>query len=59
MSHLQPEVYLPMIVADEVLAGRATVQVLPVSSPWYGVTYQEDLPSTQAALAAMHAEGLY
>jgi GTP:adenosylcobinamide-phosphate guanylyltransferase len=53
------EVYLPMVVADEVQAGRATVEVLPVSSPWYGVTYQEDLPSTRAALAQMHAEGIY
>ena len=47
------EVYLPVEIANEVQAGRATVDVLPVSS-LYGVTYQEDLPTTRAALQRLH-----
>ena len=53
------EVYLPTVIADEVQADRATVDVLPVSSPWYGVTYKEDLPTTCEAIARLHAEGIY
>ena len=53
------EVYLPVEIAAEVQGGRATVDVLPVSSPWYGVTYQEDLPTTRQAIQQLHDDGVY
>ena len=40
-------------------AGLARVQVLPCEETWYGVTYREDLPRVQAAVADMKAKGIY
>lgn len=47
------EFYLPTAVSAMVAAGEATVEVLPTSSRWWGVTYREDKPRVMAALAEL------
>jgi len=35
------------------------VRVLPVESPWFGVTYREDRPFVAESLAKLAASGEY
>ena len=53
------ECHLPAVVDREMSAGRLAVSVLPVSGPWFGVTYQEDRPLVMQRLREMHESGLY
>lgn len=53
------EFYLPAAVDGLVQTGAARVCVLPTSDNWFGVTYREDKPRVQAALAALVAQGAY
>lgn len=53
------ECYLPAAVNGLVAAGTARVRVLPTTADWFGVTYREDKPRVQAALADLVAQGLY
>ena len=56
---LKGESFLPSVVNDQLVAGTATVRVLPCEETWYGVTYREDLDSVKAAIAGMKAKGIY
>ncbi|KXU35468.1 nucleotidyltransferase [Cephaloticoccus primus] len=53
------EFYLPAAVSTLIARGAATVQLLPTSSQWFGVTYREDRPRVVAQLAALVAQGTY
>ncbi|MEY4489781.1 MAG: hypothetical protein RIQ79_2289, partial [Verrucomicrobiota bacterium] len=53
------EFYLPFAVNELLAAGEAGVQVLPTADAWFGVTYREDKPRVQAAIAALIAQGRY
>jgi len=53
------EFYLPAMVDELVHEGVATVDVLPVDSPWFGVTYREDKPAVEAAIRNLIQQGLY
>jgi NDP-sugar pyrophosphorylase family protein len=53
------EFYLPEAVSAQIAAGQAEVRVLPTSATWFGVTYREDKPRVQAALATLHASSEY
>ena len=53
------EYYLPSVVTALINEGKARVQVLQSADKWHGVTYKEDQPAVEKALAAMTAEGLY
>ena len=53
------EFYLPAAVAGMVARTMATVRVLPTASAWFGVTYREDKPRVQAAIAELVASGTY
>jgi NDP-sugar pyrophosphorylase family protein len=53
------EFYLPEAVSAQIAAGTATVEVRPTTAHWFGVTYREDKPRVQSALAALHAGGEY
>lgn len=52
------EFYLPTVANMQIQEGDS-IRVLPSGETWYGVTYREDLPSVQAAIAGMHRDGLY
>jgi len=56
---MKGEYFLPTVVNEQLAAGKASAKVLPTDSPWYGVTYQEDLASIREAIRRMKAEGLY
>lgn len=53
------EFYLPAAVSGMIARGEASVRVLPTTGSWFGVTYREDRPRVQAALAARVAAGEY
>lgn len=53
------EVYLPAAVSALIARGEAAVRVLPTESGWFGVTYREDRPRVQTALAGLVAAGAY
>jgi hypothetical protein len=56
---LKAEFYLPAAVSAMIARSEAAVQVLPVQSLWFGVTYQEDKPQVQGALAKLVQAGFY
>lgn len=53
------EFYLPAAVSTMIAQGAATARVLPTESTWFGVTYREDKPRVEAAIAALVRAGLY
>lgn len=53
------EFYLPFAVNELLAAGAAGVRVLPTPDHWFGVTYREDKPRVQAAIAALVSSGSY
>jgi predicted nucleic acid-binding Zn-ribbon protein len=58
-SEEKSEFYIPNAVADMVSSGKATEQLVPVESQWFGVTYREDRPLVAAALGELTAKGEY
>lgn len=53
------EFYLPAAVSELIARREATVRVLPTTSTWFGVTYREDKPRVQAAIAELIRAGQY
>lgn len=53
------EFFLPTVTDTLIREGRCTVRVLETDEAWHGVTYREDLPHVQAAIAALHQAGKY
>lgn len=53
------EFYLPFAVDDLIKAGQARVRVVRSRDSWFGVTYREDKPLVQAALAKLIEEERY
>ncbi len=58
-GELKSEFYLPEAVSEQVAQGLVTVVVRPTTASWFGVTYREDKPRVQAALAELVARGEY
>ena len=56
---LKGEYFLPSVANALIQEGRASVRVLPCTETWYGITYQDDLPSVIAAIAALREKGVY
>lgn len=52
------EFFIPL-VADQFIKEGGTIQVIPTSSFWFGVTYKEDAPFVQQSLNALIKEGEY
>ena len=53
------EYFLPSVANAQMHECGDTVRLLPCEETWYGVTYREDLPSVQAAVADMKRRGIY
>ena len=53
------EFYLPVAVSDLIARGEARVHVLPTEGEWFGVTYREDRPCVERAIAALVHAGQY
>jgi hypothetical protein len=58
-GELKSEFYLPEAVSEQVAQGLVTVEVRATTAGWFGVTYREDKPRVQAALAELVARGEY
>ena len=59
VNPLKCEYFLPLIPNALIHEGKASVKVLSTHEKWYGVTYHDDMPKLQAAIARMKAEGVY
>lgn len=53
------EFYLPASVSTMIARREATARVLPTESTWFGVTYREDKPRVEAAIAELVRAGTY
>jgi len=58
-ANLKSEFFIPFMVDTLIKQGKATCEVLPTTSKWFGVTYPEDRPEVVAKLAKLHADGQY
>lgn len=59
VNPLKCEFFLPTVANAQIQEGLGCVRMLHTDESWYGVTYREDLPDVQAAVAALHAQGRY
>ena len=59
LTNPKAEFYIPLGVDTAIRQGRATCRVLPTSSQWFGVTYQEDKPRVVTAIKALVDAGEY
>ncbi len=58
-DNLKSEFYIPKVVDKMIKDKKANVNVLKTDAKWFGVTYKEDTPGVNAALAAFDKEGKY
>lgn len=56
---VKDEYLLPTIIGQLLQEGKATVQVLPSSDQWFGITYREDTPAVVAAFRRLIDRGVY
>jgi len=56
---LKCEYRLPEVVGDLLVGKKATVEIIPTTDKWYGVTYAEDMPGVRKALEQMKESGVY
>ncbi|MGB5237840.1 MAG: sugar phosphate nucleotidyltransferase [Flavobacteriaceae bacterium] len=53
------EVYLPFVIQEMLQQGKASVDVIPANSTWFGVTYADDKDVAIASLSSMVGQGDY
>ena len=58
-GELKSEYLLPERIDGTIKNGEATVDVLPSSEKWMGVTYPEDKPLVMNGIQALVTQGLY
>ena len=56
---VKAECLLPVMVGEELKAGRMTVSVLSSKDKWFGMTYHEDRALVAEDLKKLHAAGVY
>ena len=56
---MKAECLLPLMVGEELKAGRMTVSVLSSKDKWFGMTYHEDRALVAEDLQKLHAAGIY
>ena len=56
---VKAECLLPVMVGEELKAGRMTVSVLSSKDKWFGMTYHEDRALVAEDLQKLHAAGIY
>ena len=57
-NELKSEFFIP-IVADQFIKEGGTIEVIPTSSSWFGVTYKEDAPFVAKSLNELIRNGEY
>jgi NDP-sugar pyrophosphorylase family protein len=58
-TDLQAEIYLPTVVSELNVRGRAGIALHRSTDAWFGLTYREDVTAAQAAIKALVAVGRY
>ncbi|MEM9481275.1 MAG: nucleotidyltransferase [Verrucomicrobiota bacterium] len=58
-SEPKSECYIPAVVDELISEKRAETKVLQTTSPWFGVTYQEDKPLVMDSIKSLIAAGEY
>lgn len=58
-GELKSEFYIPSVVNDLIVAGKATCEVLDTEAKWFGVTYSQDRPDVVARFKHLADEGVY
>ena len=53
------EFFIPLVVNDLIVSGKATVEVLDTTARWFGVTYAEDRQGVVDKIRALIAAGEY
>ena len=56
---MKAECLLPLMVGEELKAGRMTVSVLHSKDRWFGMTYREDRGRVAEDLRQLHESGVY
>ncbi len=56
---LKCEMYLPFVVEELLMEGKADVKVMKTPDQWFGVTYKEDKPSVMEAFQKLKDAGVY
>ena len=56
---MKSECLLPALVDERIHAGSLSCAVLRTDARWFGMTYKEDHPIVQAAIAKLHETGVY
>ena len=59
VNPLKCEYLLPIVTGQLIHENALQVKVLPTHEKWFGITYKEDMPKVQAAIADMKARGVY
>lgn len=58
-GNIKAEYFIPLVVNNLIVDGKATCKVLDTPSKWFGVTYAEDRPMVVSKIEALIQEGVY
>jgi len=58
-GNLKAEFFIPLVVNNLIVSGKASCEVLDTPSKWFGVTYAEDRPMVVEKIEALVNEGVY
>lgn len=59
ISNPKAEFFIPLLVNDLIVGGKATVEVLDTTAKWFGVTYAADRPGVVEKIRELIAAGEY
>lgn len=58
-ENLKAEYFIPIIADEFIKEEGKTINVIPTSAQWFGVTYKEDAPAVKASLDKLLAANIY
>ena len=58
-ENIKAEFFIPIIADSYIHEGRGTIQVIPTSAQWFGVTYKEDAPGVKESINKLINNGVY
>lgn len=59
IHNLKAEFFIPLLGDEFIKTEGGTIDVIPTSSKWFGVTYKEDAPGVKASIDKLVADGEY
>ncbi len=57
-GELKSEFFIPL-VADRFIKAGGSIEIIPTTAPWFGVTYKEDAPNVKQSLDGLIGAGEY